>query len=196
MSNKASSQPAPMAVLPRPATESEPLPPSIRVLRKGDQSVESFLERAASQCADQGGKLTDLRRTVLTVLWQADQPIGAYEVIRRLNALEGRKIGPPTIYRALEFLLQAGLAARVQSRNAYTACSHPEQDHACIFLLCRTCGTTTEFVDPDLEARLMQDVAQLGYLPERRFLEVVGLCPACRSDLPAPAAAPVCRIGT
>lgn len=190
--------PGPTTAAPRDTMSNNILPPSadsatggvprhppsadrVQVLDKGDEPLAAFLERAAAHCSAQGGKLTPLRLAVLSLLWEADQPIGAYEVIRRLNAREGRKIGPPTIYRALDYLQQAGLAARIESRNAFTACSHPEDQHACIFLLCRTCGDAREFVDPELEARLNADVAALGFAPEQRFLEVVGLCPDCQT---------------
>jgi Fur family transcriptional regulator, zinc uptake regulator len=64
-------------------------------------------------------------------------------VLRRLAA-EGFGNQPPVAYRALEFLVEHGLAHRIQRLNAFTACMHPGEAHAPAFLICRTCSTVAE----------------------------------------------------
>lgn len=142
---------------------------------------------AAALCAERGARMTALRRAVLEVLWQAGRPSGAYDLLSRLQARLGRRFTPPTVYRALEFLLEQGLIARIESRNAFVPCAHPERPHACIFLVCDHCGTSAEVENPKVEALMARDAQSLGFRIARRVLELRGTCAACRAA-PEPAA--------
>jgi len=44
-----------------------------------------------------------VRKRLLETLWQAGQPLGGYELMRRLEATLGRKLTPPVVYRPLIF---------------------------------------------------------------------------------------------
>lgn len=58
--------------------------------------------------------MTLLRRTVPDMLRQAPHPLSACDLPPRLDSALGRRIAPPTVYRALDFLCRAGLAARIE----------------------------------------------------------------------------------
>jgi Fur family transcriptional regulator, zinc uptake regulator len=102
--------------------------------------AEAQLARAAEICAARGAQLTPLRRQVLALVLEAEQPMGAYALLERLRESRG-PAAPPTVYRALEFLLENGLVHRIERLNAYTACVGPGHQHAHQFLICRRCGT-------------------------------------------------------
>ncbi len=69
--------------------------------------------------------------------------MGAYDVLQRLAA-EGFGNQPPVAYRALDFLVEQGLAHRITRLNAFAACMHPGEDHAPVFLICRQCNHVAE----------------------------------------------------
>lgn len=138
------------------------------------------LQDAVSLCRDRGARLTGRRLAVLELLWQARQPLGAYQLLSRLAALYGRKLAPPTIYRALEFLLGQGLIARIESRNAYVPCAHPERAHGCVFLVCDQCSSSFELEDPALEELIKGDARRLGFQLVRRVVELQGTCAHCQ----------------
>src|SRR6187549_2302651 len=81
------------------------------------------LKHAEALCAQRSQRLTPTRRQVLEVLLSSHKPLGAYEIIDRA-AKRGTRHAPITVYRALEFLIENGLAHRIESRNAYIACGH------------------------------------------------------------------------
>ena len=86
---------------------------------------------------------------------------------------------PPTVYRALEFLEQAGLVHRIASLNAFVACDSAGAAHAAAFLICDCCGSAQEF-DPG-EVRPASSAAKAeGFTPRAITLEVRGRCAACR----------------
>lgn len=147
--------------------------------------VDDALARADEICAERGARLTALRRSVLEIVWDSHAPIGAYEILERLQTArradtdEPARAAPPTVYRALDFLLEHGLAHRIESLNAYVGCSRPEAGHAGRFLICRTCGTAAEIDDGDLEQALAATAERHGFKMHRATLEVAGLCPSC-----------------
>ncbi|SOB92561.1 Fur family transcriptional regulator [Rhodobacter maris] len=140
------------------------------------------LARARAEAERRGLRVTPVRQRVLEILLEAHRAMGAYEVLDRLAA-EGFGNQPPVAYRALEFLVEAGLAHRVQRLNAFAACMHPGEAHAPVFLICRDCDTVAEAAAAPLRAALDSLAGGLGFTVERASFEAVGLCPACREKL-------------
>ena len=138
------------------------------------------LARAEVLVTDKGVRLTPVRRRVLEILLEAHRAMGAYDVLQRLAA-EGFGNQPPVAYRALEFLVQNGLAHRIRRLNAFTACMHPGQAHSPAFLICRSCHTVAEAAAAPVRAALDVAAAGLGFAIERSNVEASGLCPACQS---------------
>ena len=138
------------------------------------------LARAEVLAADRGVRLTPVRRRVLEILLEAHRAMGAYDVLQRLAA-EGFGNQPPVAYRALEFLVQNGLAHRIRRLNAFTACMHPGQAHSPAFLICRSCHTVAEAAAAPVRAALDVAAAGLGFAIERSNVEASGLCPACQT---------------
>lgn len=138
------------------------------------------LARAEAEAARLGLRLTPVRRRVLEILLESHRAMGAYEVLDRLAA-EGFGNQPPVAYRALEFLVENGLAHRVQRLNAFAACMHPGETHAPIFLICRSCDAVAETAGAPVRAALDQAAATVGFSVERANIEALGLCPACKA---------------
>ena len=123
--------------------------------------------------------MTPVRRRVLEILLEEHKALGAYDVLSRL-ATEGFGNQPPVAYRALEFLVDQGLAHRIQRLNAFTACVHPGEDHAPAFLICRSCHTVAEAAATAARHALEEEAARAGFRVERTTIEALGLCPACQ----------------
>lgn len=141
--------------------------------------VESAMSRAERVCQRRGLRFTPIRRRVLEFLWESHRPIGAYDVLERL-AGEGRAAAPPTVYRALDFLLDAGLAHRLDSLNAYVGCPDPGRPHSGQFLICRDCRTVAEIGDRDIDRLVSARAQALGFSVVRQIVEVEGQCDSCR----------------
>ncbi|MCX7932397.1 MAG: transcriptional repressor [Rhodovarius sp.] len=139
---------------------------------------EAALARAEALCAARGVQLTPLRRQVLALVLEAEQPIGAYALLERLRERRG-PAAPPTVYRALDFLLEQGLVHRIERLNAFTACAGPGQAHQHQFLICRGCGTAAEISDAEVAAALAQAASRAGFRAQRMTVEIEGLCAAC-----------------
>ena len=141
--------------------------------------VEAALEEAIAVCGDRGVRLTPVRRRVLEIIWQGHRPLGAYAILEVLSG-EGHSSAPPTVYRALEFLLTQRLVHRLSSLNAFVGCSRPGHPGAGQFLLCTACGTAAELNNPDIERAIEHGAAAEGFVCRDHTVEISGLCPRCR----------------
>ena len=151
----------------------------------GRHSPRERVARAVSICEDRGVRMTALRRRVLELLWASGRPTGAYELIEAVKLEVSRPVGPPTVYRALAFLMAQGLVSKIASLNAYVPCVHPERDHDCLFFICSGCRASVEVEDPRIGGLLAEDAAVLGFVTTRRTIEVEGICAQCADAVPA-----------
>lgn len=142
--------------------------------------VAHALEAAEIECRRRGARLTEARRRVLELVWASHAPIGAYAILEALGR-EGWSAAPPTVYRALDFLLAHGLVHRIERLNAFVGCSRPGVPHAGQFLLCTHCGAAAELNDGDIARTVADAAARLGFSVTGQTIEAEGQCPACRS---------------
>jgi len=125
-------------------------------------------------------RLTALRKRVLELVWQSHKPLGAYDILAVLSEQDGRRAAPPTVYRALDFLLENGLVHRIASLNAFIGCNHPEHPHQGQFLICRLCHTAIELENAAVSDAIAAAAASVDFQAEAQTVEVVGICAPCR----------------
>ena len=140
--------------------------------------IHDAMGAAVDMCAREKLQFTAVRRRVLEILLEDHRALGAYDILETLAA-EGLGSQPPTVYRALDFLVRHGLAHRIERLNAYTACSHLGRDHVPAFLICRSCRAVAEAETGLENGRLGQAARGSGFTIERVVVEAEGLCPAC-----------------
>lgn len=102
-----------MARLPPPMEESRP-----HLQQTASERAVSAVRVAKRICEERRLRLTHLRLAALEEIAESG-PLGAYRLMARLSSRLGRRMDPPTVYRALDFLMNAGLIARLESRSAY-----------------------------------------------------------------------------
>jgi Fur family zinc uptake transcriptional regulator len=158
--------------------ESEPLFPS--PVHDHDGCVRDALESAELHCRQSGARLTDIRRRTLELVWASHAPIGAYALLEKLRE-EGRIAQPPTIYRALDFLLEQGLIHRVERLNAFIGCPRPDRPHAVLLLLCKVCNRAAELDDLPVGRAIHKAADARGFTVSRQTLEIEGICEDCRT---------------
>ena len=76
--------------------------------------VGRALSRAEALCRQRGARLTQMRRRVLELIWDSHKAVKAYDLLDRLSESE-KSVRPPTVYRALDFLMAHGLVHRVRA---------------------------------------------------------------------------------
>jgi Fur family zinc uptake transcriptional regulator len=137
-----------------------------------------LLARAERTCERRGSRLTGQRRDVLDCVAQSHSAVGAYDIIERM-ASRGPRPAPITVYRALDFLEAHGLVHKIESRNAFIACTHPHDGQPAAMLVCEQCGLVAELDAPQAFATLEAAAAAQGFSVHRSVVELSGLCGAC-----------------
>jgi Fur family zinc uptake transcriptional regulator len=148
-------------------------------LHDHERCVAAALAVADSVCGERGAKLTELRRRVLELIWTSHAPIGAYQLMELLGR-ERSRVAPPTVYRALDFLVAQGLVHRIECLNAFVGCRSAATAHRAFFLICRHCGEVGEFEDVEISTTLDRRLSEAGFVPDTERVEVVGTCARCR----------------
>ena len=144
------------------------------------KQLTRVLERADELCRERGVRLTDQRKLVLQLLCVSDKPLSAYELLDRMRGVV-RNPAPPTVYRALDFLLEQGLVHKLESVHAYVGCTHPEHPHASQFLICDDCGEVAEVEDASVAESLTAAGKAIGFRTKRPIVEVLGTCAQCNA---------------
>lgn len=140
--------------------------------------IENAVADAERICAERGTRFTDLRRRILTMIWQGHKAVKAYDLLDQL-ATEGGSAKPPTVYRALDFLMEEGLVHKIESLNAYVGCPHPGGNHVSQFLICDNCETVEEITSEALSGAVNTAAADSDFKIHKQTLELHGLCKRC-----------------
>lgn len=142
------------------------------------ECIAQALQTAERVCRDRGARLTPLRRRVLELVWGSHRPVLAYDLLEMLRD-ERRRAAPPTVYRALDFLIAHGLVHRVESLNAFIGCSMAGHEHSGQLLICSQCRNVAELDDPEIQTLIAERARERGYEPSRQTVEVLGCCAQC-----------------
>lgn len=114
---------------------------------------------------------------VLATLRKLGKPTSAYDLIDELQS-EGVK-APPTVYRALGRLIESGLVHRLESLNAFVACTQSHSQDAVAFAVCDDCGSVSEFESEQLSGILEDWAQKVGFGLGQKILELRGRCSSC-----------------
>lgn len=151
-------------------------------------SLAAALEMAEAYCRERGEKLTPIRRKVLELLLTSGRATKAYSLLDEMRQIHPGS-APPTVYRALDFLLSAGLIHRIESINAFAVCHDLTQCQHGILVVCQQCGNITELHEPKLRQALVAQIEAAGYRLEGDGIELKGLCAQCQAAEPGRTAA-------
>lgn len=124
-------------------------------------------------------ELTKNQGLVFGALTDARGPLTAYAILDQLRD-DGFK-APLQVYRALDKLVEFGMVHRLESLNAFVACSHDgcARHQTAAFAICEICGDVSEF-SPDGAMELLRDwTRENGFQLSRTTIELRGTCKAC-----------------
>ncbi|AVH31456.1 zinc uptake transcriptional repressor Zur [Vibrio fluvialis] len=132
-------------------------------------------------CAARGVRLTSQRKRVFELICASKKASSAYELLEDLKQSEPQA-KPPTVYRALDFLMEQGFIHRVESTNSFiSCCSCNAHKHFSQLLICDQCGNVIELQDDSLIALLADNAEKHGFKIVNHVIESHGVCQSCSS---------------
>ena len=146
-----------------------------------DSCINTALKEAQNICDQRDLRFTKIRKTVLSIIWESHKPMKAYDILDKITGMEF-SAKPPTVYRALDFLLENGLIHKINSLNAYVGCPHPLQHEQCYFIICSSCDEIEECCDKDITNAIEGVMAKNKFSHSNIAIEINGTCNNCLNE--------------
>ncbi len=152
--------------------------PVTSLIHDHKKCVSEALSIAEHLCTVRGVQLTSIRHQVLELIWDSHKAVKAYELLDRIKPLQNAA-KPPTIYRALDFLLEQGLIHRIESLNAFVGCNCSGHQHDLLLLICKQCHEVEERPALKVMSALTEEFTDAGFVTHSQAIEAHGLCANC-----------------
>src|SRR5712692_5786785 len=131
-----------------------------------------------------GGKHSSKRDRIVQVFLRQEGHISADDLFERIRR-EATGIGRATVYRTLQWLVDAGIARKVdfgEGKSRFEpSYRHPRHFH----LICTRCHRSSEFLSSDVEA-IVEEIAAA-----QTVVQIHGTCADCRTGSSVPATMPI-----
>jgi Fur family ferric uptake transcriptional regulator len=133
-----------------------------------------------------GGRRSGKRETIVDIFLKQEGHLSAEDLVALIRR-EDARISRATIYRTLQWMVDAGIARRVDFGEGRLRFEHAYRHPRHFHLVCKTCNQSFEFLSSDIESLVEEVAAARGFAPRQSVLQIYGACENCRAGRPAPA---------
>jgi Fur family ferric uptake transcriptional regulator len=138
-----------------------------------------------------GGRRSGKRDFIVRMFLQQPGHISADELVPLIRR-EDARISRATIYRTLQWMVEAGIARRVDFGDGRFRFEHSYRHPRHFHLICKSCNQSFEFLSSDIEAMIEEVAGAREFTPSQSVIQVFGTCERCRTGREAaPSAMPV-----
>jgi Fur family ferric uptake transcriptional regulator len=127
-----------------------------------------------------GGKRSSKREKIVDVFLRQEGHLSAddlVDVIRR----EDHRISRATVYRTLQWMVDAGVARKVDFGEGRSRFEHSYRHPRHFHLICKSCHRSYEFLSSDIEGIVEEVAAARGFAPSQSVVQIYGQCEECRT---------------
>jgi Fur family ferric uptake transcriptional regulator len=133
-----------------------------------------------------GAKRSSKRDLILNVFLKQEGHLSAddlFDVTRR----EDPRISRATVYRTLQWMVDAGIARKVDFGEGRFRFEHSYRHPRHFHLICKTCNQSSEFLSSDIEAFIEEVATARNFAARQSVVQIYGECESCRTGRKAPA---------
>jgi Fur family ferric uptake transcriptional regulator len=130
-----------------------------------------------------GSKRSSKRDLIVNVFLRQEGHLTAEELVNLIRK-EDERISRATIYRTLQWMVDAGIARKVDFGEGRFRFEHSYRHPRHFHLICKTCNRSFEFLSSDIEALVEEVAAARGFAPRQSVLQIHGTCEACQTGRP------------
>ena len=146
---------------------------------KNTKEVQDSIARVLEICELNNLVFTEIRQKIFEIIIKFKKPMKAYEILDVFTEVTGKRAHPPTIYRAIDFLIENGFIHKLNSINSYVGCFHPKVHKECYFLICKICNIYKECCDKNLTENIFKSANKRDFIVSNTTLEIEGHCNDC-----------------
>ena len=139
-----------------------------------------------SRLKPEGGKRSSKREQIVNVFLRQEGHLSAddlVDIIRR----EDQRISRATVYRTLQWMVDAGIARKVDFGEGRFRFEHSYRQPRHFHLICKNCHRSFEFLSSDIESLIEEVSGARAFTPSQSVVQIYGTCEACRTGRPASA---------
>jgi Fur family ferric uptake transcriptional regulator len=127
-----------------------------------------------------GGKRSSKRERILAVFLTHEGHLSADDLVDLIHR-EDARISRATVYRTLQWMVDAGIARKVDFGEGRFRFEHSYRHPRHFHLICKTCNRSSEFLSSDIEALIEEVAAARHFAARQSVLQIYGTCEACRA---------------
>jgi Fur family ferric uptake transcriptional regulator len=137
-----------------------------------------------SRLKPDGGKRSSKREQIVNVFLRQEGHLSADDLVDLIRR-EDQRISRATVYRTLQWMVDAGIARKVDFGEGRFRFEHSYRQPRHFHLICKTCHRSFEFLSSDIEALIEEVSSARGFSPSQSVVQIYGTCDACRTGRPA-----------
>jgi Fur family ferric uptake transcriptional regulator len=127
-----------------------------------------------------GGKRSSKREQIVNVFLRQEGHLSADDLVDLIRK-EDQRISRATVYRTLQWMVDAGIARKVDFGEGRFRFEHSYRQPRHFHLICKTCHRSFEFLSSDIEALVEEIAAARSFSASQSVVQIYGTCEQCRT---------------
>ena len=127
-----------------------------------------------------GSKRSSKRDLIVNVFLRQEGHLTADDLVALIKR-EDQRISRATVYRTLQWMVEAGIARKVDFGEGRFRFEHSYRHPRHFHLICKSCSRSFEFLSSDIEALLEEVAAARNFSARQSVLQIHGTCDSCRT---------------
>jgi Fur family ferric uptake transcriptional regulator len=127
-----------------------------------------------------GGKRSSKREQIVNVFLRQEGHLSADDLVDLIRR-EDHRISRATVYRTLQWMVDAGIARKVDFGEGRFRFEHSYRQPRHFHLICKTCHRSFEFLSSDIEALIEEVAAARSFAAAQSVVQIYGTCEECRT---------------
>ena len=127
-----------------------------------------------------GGKRSSKREQIVNVFLRQEGHLSADDLVDLIRR-EDHRISRATVYRTLQWMVDAGIARKVDFGEGRFRFEHSYRQPRHFHLICKTCHRSFEFLSSDIESLVEEVAAARSFTASQSVVQIYGTCEECRT---------------
>jgi Fur family ferric uptake transcriptional regulator len=137
-----------------------------------------------SRLKPDGGKRSSKREQIVNVFLRQEGHLSADDLVDLIRS-EDHRISRATVYRTLQWMVDAGIARKVDFGEGRFRFEHSYRQPRHFHLICKTCHGSFEFLSSDIESLIEEVSGARNFTPTQSVVQIYGTCEECRTGRPS-----------
>jgi Fur family transcriptional regulator, ferric uptake regulator len=133
-----------------------------------------------SRLTPTGGKRSSKREQIVNVFLRQEGHLSADDLVDLIRR-EDHRISRATVYRTLQWMVDAGIARKVDFGEGRFRFEHSYRQPRHFHLICKTCHRSFEFLSSDIEGLVEEVAAARSFAASQSVVQIYGTCEECRT---------------